>query len=56
MLKDMGVTFTPVELDTMGQEGKALRAELYKVGVGGGGGGGGVGGVVGGPFTRTYTR
>jgi hypothetical protein len=32
LLSDLGVQYTAVELDTLGSEGKALRAELAKVG------------------------
>lgn len=32
LLSDVGADFTALELDTMGQEGKAIRAELAQVG------------------------
>eukprot|EP00798_Chlamydomonas_sp_ICE-L_P013548 gene13548-19418_t len=31
LLTDLGANYTAVELDLMGQEGKAMRAELYKL-------------------------
>ncbi len=31
LLKEVGAKFTPVELDQMGDEGRAIRAELSKV-------------------------
>jgi hypothetical protein len=34
LLSDLGAAYTAVELDTLGDEGKAIRAELAQVGDG----------------------